>query len=257
MRGRLGSCRVCDPTALSRGSQTPDEQRSMGVKVFSGFPAGKVRSVSLPEPFFDDLLPLIDDLVELKVTLACLKILSTKAGAVRWLTWSELIADRELLRGLGEGDESDLAHGLERAVARGTLLKAQDRGSGETLYFANTERGRAAVASLERGATATTIELTAGQANIFHLYEQTIGLLTPIVADELRAAEKDYPAAWVEDAFREAARQNARSWAYVKKILETRGRRGKRDEADRRDVGREWQEFIDRGGRREEDDLEF
>ena len=222
------------------------------MKVFSGFPTGKVRSVSLPEPFFDDLLPLIDDLVELKVTLGCLKILATKRGPIRWVTHSELAADSSLLNGL-EAGESSLAQGLERAIARGTLLKAQDRKTGETLYFANSERGRAAVAALERGATTTTVELAADRQNIFQLYEQTVGTLTPLIADELREAEQEYPAAWIEDAFRQAARQNARSWAYVRKVLESRARRGKRDEAHRRDVGREWQEYLDRRRRQTKD----
>ncbi len=224
------------------------------MKVFSGFPAGKVRSVPLPESFFDELLPLIDDLIELKVTLACLKILAAKSGAVRWVTWAELAADRNLLRDLGE---AGLAQGLERAVARETLLKAQDNRSGEWLYFANTERGRAGVAALKRGATVTTVELSASQRNIFQLYEQTIGPLTPLLADELRDAEKDYPASWIEDAFREAARQNARSWAYVKKVLTARARRGKRDEAGERDIGREWQELIQRGRSQDDDDIPF
>jgi len=226
----------------------------VGVRVFSGFPPGKVRSVALPESFFTDLLPLIDDLTELKVTLACLRILAKKTGAVRWVTEPELTADADLMRGLGE---AGLAQGLERAIARGTLLQGFDRASNQTLHFANTERGRAAVAALERGATATTIEVAAGRPNIFQWYEQTVGLLTPPVAEELKQAEKDYPAAWIEDAFREAARQNARSWAYVKKVLVTRERRGKRDAANRRDVGREWQEFLDKRRRREEDGIEF
>lgn len=224
------------------------------MRVFSGFPPGKVRNVALPESFFTDLLPLIDDLVELKVTLACLRILATKTGAVRWVTEPELAADADLVRGLGE---AGLAQGLERAIARGTLLQAHDRASNETLYFANTERGRAAVAALERGATATTIEVAAGRPNIFQLYEQTVGLLTPSIAEELKQAEKDYPAAWIEDAFREAARQNARSWAYVKKILDNRARRGKSGEADQRDIGREWQAFIEKEGRAEHDDADF
>lgn len=224
------------------------------MKVFSGFSAGKVRSVPLPEPFFADLLPLIDDLAELKVTLGCLKILAAKSSAIRWLTRPELAGDADLLRGLGQDALDD---GLRRAVARGTLLTAHDRGSGETLYFANTERGRAAVAAIERGASVTTIDLAAARANIFQLYEQSIGTLTPLIADELREAEQDYPVAWIEDAFREAARQNARSWAYVKKVLQARERRGKRDEADRRDVGREWQEILERRQPRDEDDFPF
>ena len=222
------------------------------MKVFSGFPAGKVRNISLPEPFFDDLLPLIDDLVELKVTLGCLKMLAAKDGPVRWVTHSELAADRHLMRGL-EAGESGLAQGLERAIARGTLLKARDTTSGETLYFANSERGRAAVAVLERGATTTTVEVAAARPNIYQLYEQTIGTLTPLIADDLREAEQEYPATWIEDAFREAARQNARSWAYVKKVLESRARRGKRNEAHQRDVGREWQEYLDRRRQRTKD----
>ena len=224
------------------------------MKVFSGFPSGKVRSIPLPEPFFADLLPLIDDLIELKVTLACLKLLATKPGAVRWITWSELSADPDARRPGCAAGEPALKQGLERAIARGTLLRAQEGASGETLYFANTERGRAAVAAIERGATATTVELSATAPNIFRLYEQTIGPITPMIADELREAEKDYPAVWIEEAFREAARQNARSWAFVKKVLATRERRGKRDEADRRDVGYEWQEFLERRKRREDDD---
>jgi len=228
---------------------------SLGMKVFSGFPGGKARSVSLPESFFDDLLPLIDDLAELKVTLGCLKILAAKEGPVRWVTHSELAADRNLLNGL-EAGESSLEQGLERAIARGTLLEARDEKSGETLYFANSERGRAAVAALERGAATTTVGLAADRQNIFQLYEQTIGTLTPLIADELREAEKEYAAAWIEDAFREAARQNARSWAYVKKVLESRARRGKRDSADRQDVGYKWQEFLDQQRQRTEDDIE-
>jgi len=221
------------------------------VKVFSGFPAGKGRSVTLPESFFTDLLPLIDDVAELKATLACLRRLSSKPGAIRWVTRAELNGERGL-------DEADLAQGLDRAVARGTLLRVRDSASGETLYFANTERGRAAVAVIERGAPITTVELVKERANIFRLYEQTVGALTPLIADELREAEKDYPAAWIEEAFREAARQNARSWAYVKKILENRGRRGQRDETGQRDVGREWQEFLNRERRgQDEDDFPF
>jgi len=64
--------------------------------------------------------------------------------------------------------------------------------------------------------------------NIFALYEQNIGLLTPMLADELRDAEATYPAMWIKDAFRQAVQQNARSWAYVRKILERRDRSEKR-----------------------------
>jgi DnaD/phage-associated family protein len=55
--------------------------------------------------------------------------------------------------------------------------------------------------------------------NIFTLYEQNIGLLLPLVAEELREAGERYPADWLEAAFREAVQQNRRSWAYIRAIL--------------------------------------
>jgi len=63
--------------------------------------------------------------------------------------------------------------------------------------------------------------------NIYVLYEQNIGLLTPLLANELEDAADHYPADWVEDAFREAVQQNKRNWKYIRAILrrwETEGR---------------------------------
>ncbi len=39
---------------------------------FQGFPAGKVRMVPIPEPFFTELLPQVDHLGELQVILYAL-----------------------------------------------------------------------------------------------------------------------------------------------------------------------------------------
>lgn len=199
------------------------------MKTFSGFTPDPSRPIALPEAFFTDLLPLIDSLGELQVTLACFRIVTRKSGSPRAIRWTDLMAD-EGLRAMV--DEDGLRAGLEHAVTRGTLLHVvADAGDGpEELYFINTERGREAVRTLQRGerpeglAPAEPPTLEAERPNIFRLYEQHIGLLTPMLADELRDAETTYPMAWIEDAFRQAVRQNARSWAYVRKNLERRAR---------------------------------
>src|SRR5690606_34573361 len=54
--------------------------------------------------------------------------------------------------------------------------------------------------------------------NVFQLYEANIGPLTPLVAEELREAEQLYPYEWLEEALREAALQNKRSWRYAAAI---------------------------------------
>ena len=64
-----------------------------------------------------------------------------------------------------------------------------------------------------------TLINSTGGANIFELYEQNIGLLTPMVADALKAAETEYPPGWIAAAFEEAVKANARNLKYIEAIL--------------------------------------
>jgi DnaD/phage-associated family protein len=78
------------------------------------------------------------------------------------------------------------------------------------------------------------------------LYEQNIGPLTPLLAEQLQDAEKNYPAPWIEDAFKEAAELNKRSWRYVQRILERWSTEGKGDETARRgDDRKDRRRFIE------------
>ncbi|MDY7039572.1 MAG: DnaD domain protein [Chloroflexota bacterium] len=209
------------------------------MKAFTGFPAGEVRLTPLPNLFFSELLPAIDDLVELKLTLHCFWLLHHKTGDLRYVTRGELAADALLLDGLRasvQSPEQALEAGLERAVARGTLLHvvARRKSKEEHCYFMNTARGRQAVERIRRGELCLPeegphIRLEAQRPNIFVLYEQNIGLLQPLLADELRDAERTYPADWIEEAFRIAAENNARRWSYVRRILERWANEGKDD----------------------------
>jgi DNA replication protein len=72
-----------------------------------------------------------------------------------------------------------------------------------------------------------TVQVQVDRPNIFVLYEQNIGLLSPLIADQLRDAASIYPQEWIEAAFREAVQYNKRSWKYISAILrrwETEGR---------------------------------
>jgi DNA replication protein len=220
---------------------------------FAGFPAGKNPYVPLPEMFFTAVLPDIEDAGELKVTLYLFRLLYRKRGSPRCASDRELLSDpllRRLLRRQGDPrpTEERLRAALEMAVARGTLLRVRVRVDDEIVawYFFNTERSRRAVARLLRGETSPEVlleleesgdEMAGGHAlaleverpNIFTLYEQNVGLLLPLVVEELREAEERYPREWVEEAFREAVQQNKRKWSYIRAILrrwETEGKAG-------------------------------
>ncbi len=200
------------------------------MKMFSGFPAGKVHSVSIPESAFTELIPIIDDLAELKLTLHVLWRLGRQRSKVRYLRRADLTSDQVLLSGMGDDPFEALHLALDRAVERGTLLRTEITigEMTEEIYFANTPKGRAAVEAIARGEWPGELE-PAARLNIFTLYEQNIGMLTPLIADELREAEQAYPTGWIEDAFHEAMSQSVYKWSYVRAILEgwrTKGRGG-------------------------------
>lgn len=209
---------------------------------FSGFP-DRTAYVPVPAPFFGSLLVEIDDLGELKVTLHMWRRLSQKRGYPRFVRQSELLADRALLRSLqvtGAADPAqEVIRSVQRAVDRQTFLSlsvTQD-GNQDWCYFLNTpanqrtiERvlaGELSLGPLSAVAPVPVPEPPSRRPSIYELYEQNIGLLTPLLADELRAAELTYPPEWIEDAFREAVSYNRRAWRYVLRILQNWAERGR------------------------------
>jgi DNA replication protein len=126
------------------------------MKGFSGFPDGKLRLTAVPNRFFSDLLPIIDNLAELKVTLYAFWALTQKEGKVRYMRLTDFLNDPEFIKGMGPTNElasEALLDGVERAVARGTFLhvKIESADGKMDLYFLNTEKGRAAVDGITRG----------------------------------------------------------------------------------------------------------
>ncbi|UCC90849.1 MAG: DnaD domain protein [Dehalococcoidia bacterium] len=218
------------------------------MKQFTGFPA-KMQFTPVPNFFFSTLLPQISDITELKTTLHILGALYRKRGYPRFVTYGELLTNTSLIRSLKEAAKSPdevLRQALEMATKRGTFLHlVLDRdGVPEDIYFLNTDSDRQIVAKIQNGELSlpglkiegeSPIE-TEEEPDIFTLYEQNIGMLTPMIADELREAEKLYPVAWIKDAIREAVSLNKRNWRYIARILERWSSEGKDSGTYRRDL---------------------
>jgi len=205
---------------------------------FPGFGPGKSGFTRLPEVFFSDLLPHIDDLAELKVTLYCFWAVQQREGVFRYVRERDVLDDSLLLAGFAV-DPTVAARlatdALAKACSRGTLLMVLLPLPGEhveRLYFINTERGRQAVAALEAGAWEPgpddlPVLLAPARPNIFALYEDNIGPMTPLLADMLRDAEQTYPPDWIEGAVQYAVERNIRNWKYVESILKRWYKEGK------------------------------
>ena len=65
--------------------------------------------------------------------------------------------------------------------------------------------------------------------NIFRVYEENIGALTPIISEILANAEKDYGIVWVIDAITLAVKNKKRNWRYCETILARWREEGKDD----------------------------
>lgn len=206
---------------------------------FDGFKAGKVRQIKVPAPLFSDLLPLIDDLAELHVTLFSVWALLQKDGDKRYLRQRDFEQSDTLMQSLSaaapEANPADtLASALERAVERGTLLCVEitlDKQT-EPLYFMNSAAGRAAARLVEAGEwqpgdANNPIEILPERPNVYQLYEANIGSITPMIADELKDAEAEFPTFWLEDAVRLAVEHNKRNWKYIRAILDRWEREGR------------------------------
>lgn len=212
------------------------------MKGFSGFPDGELPTVPVPEAFFSELLPIIGHAGELKVTLYAFWRLSRLTRKPAYLRREDFSDDADLLGGLAASPrqaQEALDDALERAEARGTFLRAQieDAQTVHDLFFLNGPAGREALDGLIRGAWRPDdgegkLTLSHVRSNVFVLYEQNIGPLTPMIAESLRDAMATYPGEWIEEAIKTAVRNNARKLNYILAVLDRMKREGRRDKGD-------------------------
>lgn len=191
---------------------------------FSGFTSSETFT-QLPDSLID-LLGEINSLAELKVALFAIWRIEHMEGHLRGIPLEDFQPDALGL------DVAGVQAGLESAIQRGLLLKRQ---YGQTvLYFLNSPRGRLSAEAFEKGHFGAAPDARAAlrRSNIFRLYEENIGPLTPLLSDMLREAEALYPAEWFEEAFEIALARNIRNWKYVEAILARWKEKGKDERKD-------------------------
>ncbi len=205
---------------------------------FKGFTATETFSV-IPDAFFHQLLSQIEDVAELKVTLYSLWRIEHMDGPFRALNHLDFEG-----KDLGLSAE-EITAGLERAVKRGTLLKVEKEA---LVYFLlNSPKGRAGAAAIENGQWNPKTGISAPpveRPNVFKLYEENIGPLTPLIADALKDAEDNYPAEWISEAIELAVKHNKRSWKYCEAILKRWKEEGRAEKQDRRDTEKDRNRYL-------------
>lgn len=187
----------------------------------SGFQAPNYTQV--PNDFFE--LARDMDKAELKVLLALIR------ETFGYHRDSCEMSIRQLARAAGLTPRNAYA-GAEKAIQRGLIEKIVSSTNTTTWRAvverdtARVRRGYSAVSPHKSKSPVKEIKETIKENHdddalrqISRAYESVIGIINPMIADELREASTTYPLKWVLDAIRESANNNKHSWSYVRAIL--------------------------------------
>ena len=192
--------------------------------VAGGGPTRPVDVVPLPAALFGPLLERVTDVQTLRCALRAIFVLHRKQGRPSVVTARELAADPVL--GLG-GDEATAERELASLAAHGLLLQAP-MDDGGIAYSLDTPANRRALSvtgaiavggRTERDAVAPPDASVGERPNVFRIYEENIGVITPMAADLLKDMEAEYPPEWIAEAFGQAVLANARNLRYIEAVL--------------------------------------
>lgn len=183
--------------------------------------------VVLPAALLNDVLNRVQDLAELKAVMFVLEAVARRDTPGVW--FEDLLETRIVQAVVGADSprpsEERLRQALDRAVANGFLFRVV--AGARTCYLPVSDDNRMLLGRLRVGdpdvPDVLGLEPEAPAAiyrpNIYAVYEQYIGPLTPLIAEQLRSAERAYPRGWIEEAIITAARYNRRSWRYIETVL--------------------------------------
>ena len=185
---------------------------------FKGF-TSQEQFIPLPESFLREVLPALSSVEGVKAALYAFWRLIMLKGTAPALPEKAFLDETALTTsGL---DAASMRRGLDEAAAAGVLLVLKT--SSGTVYLLNTPQGRALQTAFEHGEwqpqTDNVPPPPVLHPNIYRIYEENIGPLTPLIADALRDAEKEYSPEWVAEALGEAVKRNSRNWKYAEAIL--------------------------------------
>ena len=203
---------------------------------FPGFTSSETFT-QVPDSFIQ-IMNQIEDVAELKVTLYAIWRIEHTEGNFRAMGETDF---EEAALGL---KMDEIRRGLGKAVERQTLLRAENETG--VFYFLNSPRGRLSAEAFAKG----QVKLSPGsyvpnKSNVFKLYEENIGALTPLLADMLKEAEQEYPGVWFEEAFEIAVSRNVRNWKYIEAILRRWKENGKDERRDSEDTVQDAKRYTD------------
>jgi DNA replication protein len=220
------------------------------------FNPAQERLIRIPESFFTQLLATSKDEEVIRLTLFAFWLLELQERTPKFFTRQDFLTQECIQQAFQQKSTPNAKKGilnaLEKTVQAGIFLQVNLTGAkeDEAIYFINTPKGRAAAAALANGdwnieyKHQQPVRAQMNKPNIFKLYEDHVGAITPIMAEFLMEAENDFPAAWITEAFELAVAKNARNWRYIEAILKRWQENGK-DGESQQNTEKSWQKYLE------------
>ena len=214
----------------------------------------------LSNEFLKDYLPRLADADMIKVLLYIQSRFNQQEGENHYLFVRQILHSTTLQHWMGGSNEEErIRMVLKSAISSGFLLSGKIHTDGKkTLIFFNNQEGKATLDRLQKGLWQPSPtdhprgQETQPQKNIYQLYEENIGPLTPLLSEDLTAAQEEFPHHWIEEAIHIAVQNNARSWRYIDAVLKSWQKEGKNVQSrrdsetyeSRRNKSSEYDDFI-------------
>ena len=187
----------------------------------AGFPKG-VHFTPVPSPLLGPMLEQIRDYNDLVCILRFLNLIHIRKGSPKWVEENLLVSDQVLQTVIGSKEK--IQDSIDKCINNGLIRRAYLKTDREArILVLNTFDAKSNIDRIineDHDSKLDVIENNNPTENIFSLYENNIGTLNPLITEELKYAQQRYPDDWINEAFREAVKNNARSWRYIESILE-------------------------------------
>ena len=198
---------------------------------FEGFP-DQSGFVSIPNILFSSILESLDNIATLKLAFRLTFLIQRESGKIRFITTNSLLTDPSLVLAIASPDintfEKVVRSSIHTCIELGIFLKTSVETDGriEELIFLNSNHNKEIIRKINDGEIqmpklpeASPVPEFSPRPNIFKIYEESIGILTPIIAERLKELEEEVPDTWLYDAIKEASMQNHMRLSYVEGIL--------------------------------------
>ncbi len=196
----------------------------MSDRPIKGFPlSDDYGTTRVPNLVLGRVLAELEDPKTLKLILRAIWLLERQRGFPRYISADDLRRDRVLVTVFDDGPE--FATSLASAIAHGVLLEVSANDA--QWLMLNTESARRA--SLEVFDPAVTSDgdsdgwdtptASTSPPDAFRAYEENIGVLSPMIRENILSALEDFTDEDITHAVRIAVENESRSWSFVAGVL--------------------------------------